>query len=206
MRKNRRKTTVKRMKIIDTGLLQESLHLLHEQLVLQDMPKTELVICGGSALIAMGLVLRTTRDVDIVALMRSGRLESSSPLPDYIIAAAHRVAEMLHLPPDWLNNGPASQLTMGVPDGFADRLHGVEIGELLHVYYIDRIDQIYFKTFASADRGGYHIDDLKQLNPTEEELYAAAQWCMSQDVSEGFRYILKEMLTKSGWSHVSDRI
>ena len=180
--------------------------MLHEQLVLQDMPNTELVICGGSALIAMGLVLRTTRDVDVVALMRSGRLESSSPLPDYIIVAAQRVAEMLHLPPDWLNNGPASQFTMGLPDGFVDRLHRVEIGELLHVYYIARIDQIYFKTFASADRGGYHINDLKQLNPTEEELYAAAQWCMSQDVSEGFRYILKEMLTKSGWGHVSDRI
>ncbi len=83
-------------------------------------------------------------------------------------------------------------------------LHLLE--EQLTIHYISRIDQIYFKTFAAADRGGYHITDLKALNPGEDEIYSAARWCMEQDVSEGFRFILKEMLTQNGWNHVSSRI
>lgn len=194
------------MKIFDIDKLNKALRLLDEQLELRQHPHTELVVCGGSALIASSLVIRTTQDVDVVALMQSGTLVTAEPLPAYLIEAVRRVAEILHLPEDWLNNGPASQFSMGLPAGFAARLRKHPIGERLTIYYISRIDQIHFKTFASADRGGYHISDLKALNPDEEELYSSAIWCMEQDVSEGFRFILKEMLTHNGWSHVSDRI
>ena len=194
------------MKIFDIDKLNKALRLLDEQLELRQHPHTELVVCGGSALIASSLVIRTTQDVDVVALMQSGTLVTAEPLPAYLIEAVRRVAEILHLPEDWLNNGPASQFSMGLPAGFAARLRKNPIGERLTIYYISRIDQIYFKTFASVDRGGYHISDLKALNPDEEELYSSAIWCMEQDVSEGFRFILKEMLTLNGWSHVSDRI
>lgn len=194
------------MKIFDIDKLNKALRLLNEQLIFRQLPHTELVVCGGSALIASNLVTRTTQDVDVVALMQSGTLVTAEPLPPYLIEAVMRVADILHLPEDWLNNGPASQFNMGLPAGFADRLRRENIGERLTIYYISRTDQIYFKTFASADRGGYHIADLKALNPDEEELYSAAIWCMEQDVSEGFRFILKEMLTQNGWNHVSDRI
>lgn len=194
------------MKPLDLDKLHEALHLLNEQLELHDLPAAEPVVCGGSALIAVGLVTRTTQDVDIVALMKNGRLSHSDPLPPHLLQAAEQVAELMNLPADWLNNGPASQFGMGFPTGFERRLHRVEIGRKLTVYYIDRTDQIYFKTFASVDRGGYHISDLKALVPTDEELYAAATWCMTQDVSPGFRFLLKEMLTQEGWSHVSKRI
>lgn len=194
------------MKPIDHSKLNQALLLLNEQLELHDLPAVEPVVCGGSALIAVGLVARTTQDVDIVAMMQNGRLSHSDPLPPHLLQAADQVGEMMNLPADWLNNGPSSQFGMGFPDGFERRLHRVEIGSKLTVYYIDRTDQIYFKTFASVDRGGYHISDLKALLPTEEELYAAAVWCMTQDVSEGFRFLLKEMLTQQGWSHVSERL
>lgn len=193
-------------KPIDLSQLNHALQLLNEQLVLHELPATELVVCGGSALIAVGLHSRTTRDVDIVALMKDGRLVDSEPLPRYLIEAAEQVSRILSMPEDWLNNGPASQFRMGLPHGFSERLHRVSVGAKLTMYYISRIDQIFFKTFASVDRGGYHISDLKALNPTEEELYAAAHWCMEQDVSEAFRFLLKEMLTVSGWSHVGERI
>ena len=123
-----------------------------------------------------------------------------------LIAAAKRVGDILQLPEDWLNNGPASQFDMGLPEGFVHRLQRIRIGERLVIYYISRIDQIFFKTFASADRGGYHIADLKALAPTEEELYAAAIWCMEQDISEGFRFILAEMLKQNGWNNVCERL
>ncbi len=191
------------MKIFDNEKLDEALLLLSEQLLLRDFPVTELVVCGGSALIAQHLVSRTTQDVDVVAMMVEGNLISAEPLPEYLLKSSGRVAEIMGLPDDWLNNGPASQFSMGLPLGFAERLRRVQVGERLIVYYIGREDQIYFKTFASADRGGYHITDLKALNPTDEEIKKAAMWCMEQDVSEGFRYVLREMLTQTGWENVS---
>lgn len=191
---------------IDHSKLTSALQLLNEQLLLNDAPFTGLVVCGGSALIATGLIPRTTRDVDIVALMNAGKLAESEPLPEYLLRAAANVGHFLHLPSGWLNNGPASQFRMGFPAGFQKRLLKVEIGEKLIIYYISRIDQIFFKMYASADRGGYHVSDLKALNPTEKELYHAAQWCMTQDVSQEFRLVLKDMLQTLGWQNVSERI
>lgn len=193
-------------KPIDQSKLNHALRLLNDQLILSAAPKTEIVVCGGSALIALSLVPKTTQDVDIVALMRDGALTDSEPLPEYLLTAASNVARSLNLPADWLNNGPASQFRMGLPSGFAERLHPVAVGEKLVVHYTDRLDQIYFKTFASADRGGYHIEDLKKLKPTEDELLAAAQWCRTQDVSAEFRGILKDMFTKLGWQNVGKRL
>lgn len=194
-------------KYFDQARLTEALSLLHEQLLLlDDAPTTELVICGGSALIAMGLVPRTTRDLDIVALIQANQLLPSAPLPDYLLQAAKKVANILALPNDWLNNGPSSQFVMGFPLGFQERLTTVPIGEKLVVHYISRYDQIFFKTYAAADRGGYHVRDLQALSPSEEELVAAAHWCMTQDVSEEFHIILKSMFQQLGWQNVSNRI
>ena len=194
------------MKPIDVSKLNEALLLLNEQLILSDAPATEIVVCGGSALIATGLVPRTTQDVDIVALMKAEVLVDSEPLPDYLLNAAGNVGIILSLPADWLNNGPASQFQMGLPSGFLERLTTVVVGAKLTVHYIGRYDQIFFKTFASADRGGYHVSDLKALNPADEELIAAARWCMTQDTSEAFRMILKDMFKQLGWQNVSEQI
>ena len=194
------------MKPIDVSKLNEALQLLNEQLILIDAPATEIVVCGGSALIATGLVPRTTQDVDIVSLMKAEVLVDSEPLPDYLLNAAGTVGTILSLPADWLNNGPASQFQMGLPAGFQERLTTVVVGAKLTVHYIGRYDQIFFKTFASADRGGYHVSDLKALNPADEELIAAARWCMTQDTSEAFRMILKDMFKQLGWQNVSEQI
>ena len=194
------------MKPIDISKLNEALLLLNEQLILTDAPATEIVVCGGSALIATGLVPRTTQDVDIVALIQSNVLIDSEPLPDYLLNAADNVGTILSLPADWLNNGPASQFQMGLPPGFQERLTTVVVGKKLTIHYIGRYDQIFFKTFASADRGGYHVSDLKALNPAEDELIAAAKWCITQDTSEAFRMILKDMFKQLGWQNVSEQI
>jgi hypothetical protein len=82
----------------------------------------EIVVCGGSALILMGLVSRTTKDVDIVALAESGDLRSPDPLPEELSRAAIEAAEDLGLQPDWLNNGPSrgegGLFQMGLPPGW----------------------------------------------------------------------------------------
>jgi len=73
-----------------------------------DADGVQIVVCGGSALILTGMVPRTTKDVAIVALMRSGALISPAPLPPSLCQAAQEVAEDLALDPNWLNNGPSS--------------------------------------------------------------------------------------------------
>ncbi|MBR4369712.1 MAG: hypothetical protein IKS92_01595 [Victivallales bacterium] len=193
-------------KTIDATKLHEALNLLHEQLILINAPAIELVVYGGSALIATGLIPRTTQDVDILAFMEKNQLKDSEPLPPYLIEAADKVGKILGLPENWLNNGPAVQFQMGLPDGFQQRLQQETIGKKLVIHYISRYDQIFFKTFASADRGGYHVSDLKKLNPSEDELVEAAKWCMTQDVSEEFHQILIAMFQQLGWPNVSNRI
>ena len=76
------------MKIFDTTKLNQAFQLLNEQLELRNFPLTEIVVCGGSALIASQLVSRTTQDVDIVAMLEEGKLVTAQPLPSYLIAAA----------------------------------------------------------------------------------------------------------------------
>ena len=59
-------------KTINAEKLNRALRLLNEQLIIANAPRTEIVVCGGSALIALSLVARTTQDVDIIALMKNG--------------------------------------------------------------------------------------------------------------------------------------
>jgi hypothetical protein len=73
---------------------EQALSLLNGRLALADLPRYNLVICGGAALVARGLILRGTKDVDIVALMNEeGVLFDPEPLPKALIAAAQEVAE-----------------------------------------------------------------------------------------------------------------
>ena len=85
-----------------------------------------LVVCGGSALILSRLIARTTRDVDIVALIRDSELCAPAPMPAELQQAATEVAEDLGLPEDWLNNGPSRDegglFQKGLPGGLQERL------------------------------------------------------------------------------------
>jgi hypothetical protein len=70
--------------------LEKALALLGARLDLAQAPATGIVVCGGSALIALGLIRRTTRDVDVLALINStGDLVSPEPLPRYLLDAAN---------------------------------------------------------------------------------------------------------------------
>ena len=191
---------------IDISKLNEALSLLNEQLFLLDAEPQQLVVCGGSALIATGLVPRTTQDVDVVAVFKDASLADPDPLPEPLTKAVCTTAKLLNLPENWLNTGPADLFRMGLPEGFAERLQKVTIGEHLQIYYVSRIDQIHFKLYAAVDRGGYHIADLQTITPTGEELFAAAKWCTTQDVSEGFLFLLKEFLANFGAKDVAERL
>jgi hypothetical protein len=156
----------------------------------------DLVVIGGSALLALGLVSRSTQDVDIVALTGSAGLDEALPLPKPLADARARVARDFGLPEDWLNSEAArDMLRLGLPEGFTKRLTRREYGSSLTVRYASRFDQIHFKLHATVDRGGgKHFSDLLALDPSQAELLAAARWTRTHDPSEGFHSVLTEVL------------
>jgi hypothetical protein len=204
--------TINSIMAAETENLEMALKLLGARLDLAQAPATGLVVCGGSALIALGLVKRTTRDVDVLALMNSsGDLISPDPLPSYLLDTAKEVARDLGLPENWLNNGPSSDaggiFQLGLPEGIASRLHARAYGDRLTVHFIGRLDQIHLKLYAAVDSGeGTHLDDLLSLKPDDVELETAARWAMTHDVSPGFRMILIDMLRQFGYEAVASRI
>lgn len=148
---------------------------LEEQL--RDLGKQqEIVVIGGSALTALNLVRRATRDVDLVAIAEGGQLLPASPLPDALREARDRV-----------------------PEGFMSRTVTRRYGDALTVHFAGRFDQIHFKLFAMVDQaGGRHEADLRALHPGKPELIAAARWSMTQDPSPGYRMVLGEALNALG--------
>jgi hypothetical protein len=161
--------------------------------------RAELVVIGGSALTALGLVKRATRDVDLLAIAANGELRTAEPLPAALLTARAAVAADFGLAEDWLNAGPTNLLTWGLPDGFMSRVVTRSYGRSLAVHFAGRLDQIHFKLFAMVDQGGgRHEADLRALSPTQGELVAAARWSVTQDPSPGYRSVLEDALRVLG--------
>ena len=196
--------------MINPNNLDEILKALERQIQVHDGAPISLVICGGTALFALGLIMRTTKDVDVLgtASKEHGQIivKKINEFPKFLIEAANVVQKDFGLPDGWLNKGPTSQVDSGLPQGFEKRLIKKQYGDYLSIYYISRLDQIYFKLYASVDRNGYHVDDLLQLDPTQREIEAAARWVLTQDVSIGFKTILKDFLREHGYDIISERI
>jgi hypothetical protein len=127
----------------------------------------EIVVIGGSALTALGLVRRATRDVDILAIADNGELRLAEPMPQALLAARAAVAADFGLAENWLNAGPTDLLKWGLPEGFMSRVVTEFYGAALVVHFAGRLDQIHFKLFAMVDQGGgRHEADLRALSPT----------------------------------------
>jgi hypothetical protein len=174
------------------------LQALAEQLA-QLGARYELFVIGGSALLALGLIARPTRDVDLVALGVDGLLVPAEPLPRHLVAARDRVARDFDLLEDWINSGPTSLLDLGLPEGFLNRVQHREYGSSLTVGFASRLDQIHFKLYAMVDQGpGKHEGDLRALQPTREELIRAAKWTRTHDASEGYLAMLVQALAFLG--------
>jgi hypothetical protein len=157
--------------------------------------QAEIVVIGGSALTALGLVRRATRDVDLLAIAENGELRLAEPLPQDLLAARAAVAADFGLAEDWLNAGPTDLLTWGLPEEFMSRVVTRSYGTALIVHFANRFDQIHFKLFAMVDQGGgRHETDLRALSPTRGELIAAARWSVTQDPSDGYRTVLADAL------------
>lgn len=176
---------------IDSASLEEALVVLG-QLLADRNHYYEIVAIGGGSLLLLRQIERTTKDLDLVALVKDGQFVSADPLPRALLQAAEEVGKALELGKDWLNIGPASLLDMGLPPGFVSRMHTRHFHGLT-IHLADRFDQIFFKLYASVDQGpkSKHFADLITLKPSIEELSQAKNWCMSHDVSENFASEIK---------------
>ncbi len=158
-----------------------------------------LIVIGGSGLIAIEAVSRVTRDVDVIAIEQDGELVSAEPLPKVVSDAAATVARSLGLESNWLNAGSTGLLIHGLPAGFADRLTSRDYGDGLRVSFASRIDQVFFKLYAAADRREPRdFDDLRHLVPTAEELHAAARWARTHNMPGPFDDAMARALADLG--------
>jgi len=172
----------------------------------------ELLVCGGSALNLLGLVQRTTEDVDILAYVRrdeEGKVSiiNAEPLTPELTEAAKKVGRDFNLSERWLNPGPASAVDLGLPEGLMGRAITRQYGKRLIIHFLGRYDQIHFKLYAAVDQGaGKHLDDLLALKPTSEEIENAARWSMTHDVSEGYKQNLRDLLSYLEFKDVAERL
>ena len=196
------------MSPISTESLENALSALAAFLDEEKAEPEHLVLIGGAAMLALGFVSRTTRDVDIMAGVdaRIG-LVDPRPMSDALQSAAAKVARELDLEPQWLNTGPADQVQEGLPKGFLSRLTRRDYGPHLIIYFPARYDLIHLKFFAAADQGeGRHTRDLAALQPSDEELLAAARWVLTQDAGDVFPTLVKNTLRETGHESLADRI
>ena len=158
----------------------------------------------------LGYIRRTTKDVDIIALVEkkggSVSLTKADSFPKLFKQAAFKVQKDFNLPDNWLNPGPAAVMDFGLPEGLLDRTETRSYGKALIIHYLGRYDQIHFKLHAAVDQGGKHFDDLLALKPSSRELEEAARWSMTHDPSEGFRVILRDFLRRMGHDDVAAKI
>lgn len=188
--------------LLDRREIHDALRLVGELLAAEGA-SFAIVIFGGAALNLLGVITRSTTDVDIVAFASersAGGAESArqlhpppQPMPEPLLRAARTVARDLGLDPDWLNAGPALQRRLGLPPGLEARVHWHTFGGLT-VGLLDRYDLVFFKLFAAADAPGptsVHYQDLLALRPAADELQAAEAWVATQDASDIFAELLQ---------------
>ncbi len=184
--------------IYSTQAADDLLRALGEQLAAK-RERFTLVVVGGSALLALGLISRATRDVDVLAIVDGDELMSAQPLPAALAGAAQTVARDFGLSDDWLNPGPTSLLDLGLPEGFFERAQHRHYGPGLEILFASRLDQIHLKLYATVDQGaGKHLDDLQALAPTERELLDAAHWSQTHDPSDAYSGVLARVLKYFG--------
>jgi len=154
---------------------------------LRGIQPQHLVICGGAALRALGLVSRVTRDVDILAARGEvdGEVRPAWPLSDEIREAAAEVAVELSLPDHWLS--AATSLLIGaletLPPEIWSGLHEVSYGSRLRVSYVGRAGLLHLKFRAVAGRDeSRDVDDILAMSPSAVECRRAIRWLEAQEM------------------------
>ena len=185
-------------------LLQE----LEQWMQFEDCPPVDWLVCGGAALGLQGLQDRPTRDVDVLGRWDEAVLDAIGieEFPEEMAACIRRVAdnhpELAGMGPNWVNLGPRALVQAGLPEGFADRLQALRVGDRLTLHLLGRQDLLALKLYAAADELGprqdVHLADLKALEPTFDELDWAVDWLRTLRDFEEKKLVVKHVLEELG--------
>lgn len=155
---------------------------------------------GGATLNLLGIVSRTTRDVDVIAQAYRDtegvlRLVHAEPFPQALERAIVTVARDLGLDAEWMNAAVGKQWSQGLPPGIEHDLQWRRYGAL-HVGLVGRRTLVALKLFAAVDQGprSVHMQDLLALAPGDAELDEAAAWVETQDGSSVFPQLVRQAL------------
>jgi hypothetical protein len=173
-----------------------------------------LVVCGGGALNALNVASRTTKDIDVLVLVKETddgpQLRLGHTLPETFVGFVAEVGRDLGQDSDWLNMGPKGVLDVyGVPEGMTTRWERRDFGPSLTVYFIHRLDQVHFKVLAAADpkAGPHHMGDLKiWIRPTADEFQMAVDWLLKRKTSPWFRDRLRKVALELGHDDIAEKI
>jgi hypothetical protein len=159
-----------------------------------------IVVVGGATLNLLGMVRRTTNDVDVIARAYRDaegalRLSRAEPFPPSLQHAIRTVARDFGLPENWMNAEVGAQWVQGLPAWILDDIAWRRYGHL-DVGLVGRRTLIALKLFAAVDSGprSVHVQDLLALAPTDEELEASRGWVVTQDANENFDSMIFQVI------------
>lgn len=162
--------------------------------------QVSIVVVGGATLNLLGIVRRTTRDVDVIAravVNSSGvlRLAKAEPFPASLRIAIRTVARDFGLPESWMNAEVGAQWVHGLPPWILEDLTWRAYGNL-QVGLVGRRTLIALKLFAAVDSGprSVHLQDLLAIAPTETELEESRRWVATQDANDEFPSMIDGMI------------
>lgn len=158
------------------------------------------ILCGGaSALCMLEILSRSTMDVDALAILgKGGALSKIRRFPKELQLAIQRTATTLGLDEEWFNTSATELLRFGLPKGVVSRSarHRKQYGPCLTVQFLDRLDQVALKLFASMDPVKFrrHLEDLVSMKPKAKEIDHALEWMLGWKTSPAFRKRLSSIL------------
>jgi hypothetical protein len=159
-----------------------------------------IVVVGGATMNLLGIVRRSTNDVDVIA--RAFRDDEGSlslcqaePFPASLQTAIRTVARDFGLPANWMNAEVGAQWVHGLPPRILEDITWRTYGNL-HVGLVGRGTLIALKLFAAVDSGprSVHVQDLLAVAPTDAEWEESRRWVSTQDAYDGFLALVDEMI------------
>ena len=197
---------------ISADNIDEILSRLNRKMVYAEVKPLNVAVCGGTALIAVGLVARATEDVDIIALLRVNQVNvevlADKNLPADVERLVAEIGIELDIQKDWFNFHASPLIAFGFPPNMTTRLIRKSYGACLIVYFINRFDQVHFKMYAAMDPkdGTRHLSDLLDLKPKEHEVRAAVSWLLGREASPEFKAALCQVLERIGYERIAEQI
>lgn len=189
--------------------VEQALKLLGELLADRRTVHYDLVVCGGSALLATKIVSRSTHDVDVLARKNpDGEIFRAHPLPEELLQAAGEVARELSLESGWLNSSASFHFPdfHALPNAFWADLEIHDFGDCLRVRFVARSGQILLKLYAFLNRAETRdMEDLLALNPDAGETESGLNWLLASIPGVTHRDRLPELLTALGHGELTER-